>query len=270
VHLTQSSLSSSVRSLERELGSDLFVRSTRQVELTEAGRALLPAARRTVAASEEARDAVAGVRGLLRGQLSLGAIQSVGSVNLLALLTRYHRRHPRVILRLHHDAAPALVRQTADGELELAIVDLPLGPQGDRVQAQSLGSESLLLFVAADDPLAGRRRVRLVDLAEREFVEYRADSAIRSRIDEACTSAGLSRRSCCEVDMLTDLVELVSQGLGVSLLPPAASRLGAGSVVGITTEPQIPRELMLVTPLDRRPSPAASALTSLLRGQLEG
>jgi DNA-binding transcriptional LysR family regulator len=65
-------------------------------------------------------------------------------------------------------------------------------------------------------------------------------------------------------------VELVSQGLGVSLLPPAASRLGAGSVVGITTEPQIPRELMLVTPLDRRPSPAASALTSLLRGQLEG
>jgi DNA-binding transcriptional LysR family regulator len=67
VHLTQSSLSSSVRALERELGSDLFVRSTRRVELTEAGRALLPAARRTVAAAEDGRDAVAGVRGLVRG-----------------------------------------------------------------------------------------------------------------------------------------------------------------------------------------------------------
>jgi DNA-binding transcriptional LysR family regulator len=55
-------LSSWIRSLERELGSELFVRSTRQVELTEAGRALTPAARRAVAAAEEARDAVAGVR----------------------------------------------------------------------------------------------------------------------------------------------------------------------------------------------------------------
>jgi DNA-binding transcriptional LysR family regulator len=269
VHLTQSSLSSSIRSLERELGGDLFVRSTRQVELTEAGRALLPAARRAVEASEEGRDAVAGVRGLLRGQLSLGAIQSVGMVNLPALLTRYHRRHPHVSLRLHHDGVPALVRATADGELELAIVDLPLGPQGDRVHARPLGSESLLLIVAADDPLADRRRVRLVDLADREFVEYRPDSALRASIDEACADAGLKRHSCCEVDMVTDLVELASQGLGVSLLPPAAVRLGRGAVVGIPTAPRIPRELMLVTPLDRQLSPAAQALSAMVDDQLQ-
>jgi DNA-binding transcriptional LysR family regulator len=94
VHLTQSSLSSSIRSLERELGSELFVRSTRQVELTETGRALIPAARRAVVASEEARDAVAAVRGLVRGQLAIGAIQ-LRELNLPALLARYHRRHPR-------------------------------------------------------------------------------------------------------------------------------------------------------------------------------
>jgi len=66
VHLTQSSLSSSIRALERELGSELFVRSTRRVELTEAGRALLPPAQRARAAAEAGRDAVAGVRGLVR------------------------------------------------------------------------------------------------------------------------------------------------------------------------------------------------------------
>ena len=59
VHLTQSSLSSSIRALERELGTDLFVRSTRRVELTDAGRALLPAARRAVSAAEDGLDAVA-------------------------------------------------------------------------------------------------------------------------------------------------------------------------------------------------------------------
>ncbi|HEY2771299.1 MAG TPA: LysR family transcriptional regulator, partial [Solirubrobacteraceae bacterium] len=126
VHLTQSSLSSSVRALERELGSDLFVRSTRQVELTEAGRALLPAARRTIAAAENGRDAVAAVRGVVRGHLAIGAIQSLSRVDLPGLIGRFHRRHPAVTLRIHHVGAPELVRQTADGEIDLAIVDLPL------------------------------------------------------------------------------------------------------------------------------------------------
>jgi DNA-binding transcriptional LysR family regulator len=270
VHLTQSSLSSSIRALERELGDELFVRSTRQVELTEAGRALLPAAQRAIAASEEGRDAVAGVRGLLRGRLSLGAITTLGLVNLPALLARYHRRHPHVTLRVHHAGVPALVRATADGELELAIVDRPLGPQAHRVSAHSLGSESLLLAVAADDPLATRRRVKLADLTDREFVEYRPDSALRASIDHACAAAGLNRRVACEVDHIVELIELVAQGVGISLVPPAAIQLASETIVGIPTEPRIPRELILVTPLDRQPSPAAQALSALLLDELQG
>ena len=228
VHLTQSSLSSSIRALERELGSDLFVRSTRQVELTEAGRALLPAARRAVAAAEEARDAVAAVRGLVRGHLAIGTIQTLGQVDLPGLVARFHRTHPSVTLRLHHTAAPELVRRTADGEIDLAIVDLPLGPQGDRVRAKTIATESLQLAVAADDPIAHRSRVRLSDLADREFIEYRPDSSLRAGIDRACRAVGLQRRVVCEADALPDLVELVALGIRVSLLPPAAIRMTGG------------------------------------------
>lgn len=264
VHLTQSSLSSSVRALERELGSDLFVRSTRQVELTEAGRALLPAARRTVAAAEDGRDAVAAVRGLLRGHLAIGAIQSLGQVHLPGLLARFHRRHPAVTLRIHHVGAPELVRRTADGEIDLALVDLPLGPQGNRVRAHTIATESLQLAVAADDPLAHRSRVRLGDLADREFIEYRPDSSLRASIDRACHAANLHRRVVCEVDALPDLVDLVALGIGVSLLPPAAIRMAGGRAIGVDTDPAIPREVVLVTPLDRGPSPAGAAFLDLL------
>jgi len=266
VHLTQSSLSSSVRALERELGGDLFVRSTRQVELIEAGRALLPAAIRAVAAAEDGRDAVAAVRGLVRGHLAIGAIQSLGQVNLPGLLARFHRRHPAVTLRVRHVGAPELVRHTADGEVDLAIVDLPLGPQGNRVRAQPLATESLQLAVAADDPVAHRSRVQLTDLADLEFVEYRPDSALRASIDRACHTVGLRRHIACEVDALSDLVELVALGVGVSLLPPAAIRMTGGRAIGIATDPAIRRELVLVTPLDREPSPAGAAFLRLLDG----
>ncbi len=264
VHLTQSSLSSSVRALERELGSDLFVRSTRQVELTEAGRALLPAAMRTLSAAEDGRDAVDAVRGVVRGHLAIGAVQALGQVNLLERLARFHRRHPAVTLRVHHVGAPELVRHTADGEIDLAIVDLPLGPQGNRVRAQPIATESLQLAVAADDPVAHRSRVQLTDLADREFIEYRPDSALRASIDRACRTAGLERHIACEVDALPDLVELVALGVGVSLLPPAAIRMAGGRAVGVATDPPVPRELVLVTPLDREPSPAGAAFLHLL------
>jgi DNA-binding transcriptional LysR family regulator len=268
VHLTQSSLSSSVRALERELGSDLFVRSTRQVELTEAGRALLPAARRTVASAEDGLDAVAAVRGLVRGHLAIGAIQALGQVNLAALVARFHRRHPAVTLRIHHLGAAELVRHTADGEIDLAIVDRPLGPQRHRVRERTIATEPLQLAVSADDPAARRRRVRLSDLGDRDFIEYRPDSSLRAHIDHACDAVGLRRRIICEIDALAELVSLVALGLGVSLLPPAAIRISTGGAVGVATDPPIPRELVLVTPLERDPSPAGAAFERLLDDDL--
>ncbi len=264
MHLTQSSLSSSIRALERELGSDLFIRSTRQVELTEAGRTLLPVAKQMVAAAEDARDAVAAVRGLVRGKVAIGAIQSLSRIDIHGMVARFRRRHPAVTIRIHHAGAPELVRRTADGEIDLAFVDLPLGPRGDRVRPHTIASEMLQLAVAADDPLARRNRIRLRDLADRDFIEYRPDSSLRASIDHACQAVGLERHIVCEVDALPDLVELVALGVGMSLLPPGAVQMAGGRAVGITTDPSIARELILVTPLDHAPSPAGLAFLQLV------
>ncbi|WP_158891376.1 LysR family transcriptional regulator [Amycolatopsis anabasis] len=265
LHLTQSSLSASIRSLERELGGELFVRSTRRVELTEAGRALLPSAQRALAAAEQGRDAVAGVHGVLRGRLTIGAIQTLGLVNLPALLARYHRRHPGVSLRLRHSNVRSLVHETLAGKVDLAFVDRPLGDQEDRVRAHSLGAENLVLAVAADDPLARRGRVRLAELADRDFVEYRADSALRASIDAVCRDANLRRHICCEVDTMPVLVDLVAHGLGVALLPPIAVRNAADRVATLPTDPAIHQELLVVTAGNREPSQAATALLDLLK-----
>ena len=106
--------------------------------------------------------------------------------------------------------------------------------------------------------------MRLIDLADRDFVEYRSDSSLRASIDQACHAAGLQRRVACEADTIADLVELVALGLGVSLLPPAAIRMAGGRAIGLATQPSIARDLMLVTPVEREPSPAGSAFLELL------
>ncbi len=140
-------------------------------------------------------------------------------------------------LRIHYVGAPELVRRTADGEVDLAFVDLPLGPQGDRVRARKLAAEPLQVAVAAGDPLAHRSCTWLSDLVDREFIEYRPDSSLRASIDRACHEVGLHRHIVCEVDALPDLVQLVTLGVGVSLLPPAGIRTSGSRAIGIATDP---------------------------------
>jgi DNA-binding transcriptional LysR family regulator len=130
MHVAQSSPSASIGALERELGEALFVRDNRWVALTQAGRALLPAARRALAAADEGRAAVAGVRGVLHGQLNAGAIQTLGVVDLAALLAAFRRGHPGVTIRPSHDAASVLARAAADAELDIAFIDGPVDPAG--------------------------------------------------------------------------------------------------------------------------------------------
>jgi DNA-binding transcriptional LysR family regulator len=127
LHIVQSGLSASIRALARELGAALFVRTTRRVTLTPAGHALLPQARRTLAAARAATDAVAAVQGLLRGTLAVGTMQILPpTVDLVAVLGRFHAAHPGVELHLRHAGTGTLLEQVAAGTLDLALV-APVG-----------------------------------------------------------------------------------------------------------------------------------------------
>jgi DNA-binding transcriptional LysR family regulator len=265
VHIVQSSLSASIHALERELGDALFVRDNRRVALTPAGRALLPAARRALAAAEEGQAAVAGIRGELHGRLLVGAIQTLGVIDLPATLARLHCDHPGITIRLTHTAASALARAVADAELDIAFLDDPVDTT--RLTRIELGHDDLVLAVPAGDPLATRRTIRLADraLREREFVDYRTDSALTAQIDAACATAGLARRVSCEAQNMQYLTEFVRHGLGLALLPPAAIRTAGGGIHTIDITPPIRRDIFAVIPARRPPTGPTQALMELIR-----
>lgn len=261
VHVVQSTLSASISNLERELGTPLLIRNSRRVDLTATGRALLPAARRALAAVDDVRATVDAVRDLLRGHLAIGVVQALGLIDLPTLLVRYRQRYPGIGLMLKHSTIDGLVRETVDGDLDLAFVNRPFDTR--RVNALPLGTESLVLAVPHHDPLAAERVVALADLENRVFIGCRKEFAIRTRIDASCAAVGISCNVCCETDALSDLVDLVRSGLGIALLPPSAVR--GPDLVAVRTRPAIPWELAVVTPAERPASPAAAAFLDMLR-----
>jgi DNA-binding transcriptional LysR family regulator len=148
-HISQSALSTSIRSLERELGVPLFARTTRKVELTEAGRVLLDEARGTLAAATSARNAVLAMRGLLRGSLTVGGIPTPGQLDQAALLARFRDRYPAVHIRYVRDTSMALIPEVESSRLDVAFVSLPSYEAVDRVFARA-GQERRVPFEVND------------------------------------------------------------------------------------------------------------------------
>lgn len=222
LHIAQSGLSASIRSLERELGAPLFLRSTRQVQLTPAGQALLVEAVRALAASNAAKDAVAAVQGLLRGSLSIGSLQCLHAVHLPTLLAGFLSAHPGLEIRLRQGGSGELVELVRAGRLDMAFVSRPARPAED-VVVTALDSEPLVLACALGHRLAAQDRAKPADLADEQFVDFPADWGTRDLADRVLAAAGVERRVGLEVTDVHSLLDLVAFGLGVALVPRSFS-----------------------------------------------
>jgi DNA-binding transcriptional LysR family regulator len=218
IHIVQSGLSSSIRSLERELGTSLFIRSTRRVELSEAGRAFLPEARAVLVAARKAREAVGAVDGLLRGKLSIGIMQVLDPVDLPTLLGRFRIEHPGVEIRLRQAGASVLVDEVRTGELDLAFVGVP-SRELKGVDATILADEAMFVALPREHRLTARGEVGLRDLRDESFAVLPIDWGVRVAADRAFAAAGISRRIAFEVNDVSTLLDLVAAGLGVMLVP---------------------------------------------------
>ncbi|MGW3622965.1 LysR family transcriptional regulator [Streptomyces sp. NPDC000880] len=264
IHLVQSALSVSIRSLERELGSRLFERTTHHVELTDAGQALLVEARRTLRAADAARDAVAAVHGGVRGTVRVGIMHSSALIDLGNLLARYHQERPlvQIVPSAVQGGSTELARQVIDGNLDLAFTSLPGGyPPG--LTAHLLVSEPMSLACPPDHPFAGHRVVPLAELDGAQFVDFPPGWGTRRSIDQLFLESGLQREIAVEVADIGTVVELVRAGFGFAFLSPSL----VPDTRRVTLRPAQPRPVLsvsLITPNDRPLSAAARALIDLV------
>jgi DNA-binding transcriptional LysR family regulator len=264
LHLVQSALSVSIRALERELGGRLFDRNTHRVELTDAGQALVPEARRTLAAADAARDAVAAVHGGVRGTVRIGIMHSLSLVDLAALLTRYHRERPQVQLvpRTARAGSVELTAEVEEGRLDLAFASLPEGFPAT-ISAHALASEEMLLACPPDHPFAKRRIIPLAELDGERFVDFPAGWGNRLAVDRLFLEAGIRREIAVEVADVPNVIGLVKAGLAVAFIGPSMVPDSKGLPLR-HVRPGPVYTVSLITPELRPLSAAARALADLV------
>jgi DNA-binding transcriptional LysR family regulator len=217
LHTVQSTVSSMVSALERDLGVTLFVRTTRQVRLTEAGVAFVPAARRALAAAQEVRAAARATVPGLHGTVTVGTMQGLWP-GLQRGMLAMSKEHPDVIVELRQAPAAVMQEEIRNGTLDLAVVALT--SQEERgLASRLLWQEPMVLVTGRAEPLADDDPVPLSAVAGRPFVDFPEGWAVRHEVDRALRAAKVARGRRFEVNDLLSAADLVESNLAVSILP---------------------------------------------------
>jgi DNA-binding transcriptional LysR family regulator len=221
LRVSQPAVAEQVRKLERALGTALFARAGRGVVVTEAGRAFAEHARRTLESLENAVDSVGELTSLRDGVVSLGTFSAPSAWRFDELAAGFLARHPGMTVRLVGRNSAATADRVRRGELEAAIVLLPIDDQ--QLTVRPLVRDEVL-YVSAT---RGRTRepATIERLAARPLVFYDADAAeadpIRRQLAERAQADGLRLRARVEVENMDLALQLVARGLGDTYLPSA-------------------------------------------------
>jgi DNA-binding transcriptional LysR family regulator len=269
LHLVQSAVSAGIRGLERELGTALFHRDTRHVELSDAGHALLPEARNVLSAVTLASDSVAQVGSGLRGSVTLGIMQAQGMrrVSTARLIAGFQREHPGVRISARHvGGSTEMARQIEEGGLDLGILSLiDKAPAG--LELTPLANEPILLACAPGHPLASSETVTLTDLAAERFVDLPEGWGVRMATDRAFAAAGVPRTVSFELNDSASVIDFVREGLGVALLPVPMAAIAPEVLQIPIADAALSFDIFLAEPTGRRRTAAATALGTAIRAQ---
>jgi LysR family hydrogen peroxide-inducible transcriptional activator len=247
--VTQPALSLQIRELEELLGVQLFERGRRQVLVTPAGERIALRAREALRRIDDLLDEARAARRPLTGRLSLGVIPTVAPYLLPLALPAVRAAHPELELLLREDQTQRIVGRLREGELELLLLALPI--EGDDLESLPLFEEPFVLAVPTSHPLARNHEpVSEAELAGQPVVLLEEGHCLRAQALALCESAGARESGGIQATSLGTLVQMVANGLGITLLPASSlgveARPGSGLALRAFTAPQPGRTVGLV------------------------
>ncbi|MEV8630140.1 LysR substrate-binding domain-containing protein [Streptosporangium sp. NPDC051023] len=263
MRVAQPSLSKQIRALEADLGAPLFSRARGNVTLTAAGEALLPLARRMLADAETARREVGELAGLRRGRVRLGATPSLCAGLMADALARFHREYPGIELLVEEGGSRDLVRVLARGQLDLALIIMPLQSDDPALVTEEVLREDLVV-VSPSISHARRPYMRIQDLRGQPMVMFRRGYDLREATLGACRQAGFEPRLSVEGGEMDAVLRFVEAGLGIALVPSMVLDGRPGLTGTPLAPPGLRRTIAIAHRKDVEPTRAAQAFRDTL------
>lgn len=263
-NVAQPSLTRAIQKLEDEFGGLLFHRERANTHLTELGRAMLPHLQRTFEAAQSARQLASGFKKGDVVHLRLGVSRAVPAAAVAGVLRGVQQAVPSLELTIGAGADSKLVEEAVAGDLDLFMVGDD-GELPDKVHSWALNREPMLAVMRPDHALAALDTISVKDFDNVDMIVL-TNCPIADRFQQLCMDAGATPKCQKRVANCDQVVSLVLEGLGVSILPPSMiddDRVVAKRIEGVTLD----RAITLGTVAGRKFSPASDAFIKLARAR---
>ncbi|MBN68881.1 MAG: hyalin [Gimesia sp.] len=221
LNISQPALSRSIQKLEEELGQPVFERKTRSVALTDAGTLLQSRAQQILALIEDTKAEISDDG--RSGQIRIGAIPTIAPFFLPNLLRQFSTEFPAASIIVQEDTTDHLLKRCTQGEIDLAILALPVPAK--YLEIEELFQEELLLVLPPDHPLVNKPQIRLNDIKSLPFVLLDEAHCLSDNIVSFCRQRSFHPVAVEQTSQLAMVQELVSLSHGISMVPQMARKL---------------------------------------------
>ena len=269
VLLSQPALSQSIRQLEEQVGSPLFVRTTRKVELTPLGASFLLEVKALLQQFDRMMTDVNDLVTYKHGKVSIACLPSVASRLMPRVLKVSESLHPGIRVTIRD-----MNMQSITSELLAGTCDLGIGGReeaGPGLRAMTIGYDRFFVLVPVSFALARHRKLQWTDLEGQPFIALSHETGIRGLVDQALETAGAKVKIFSEVTNITTLVAMVEEGLGLSALPSLLMPRASHSFLRMRPiiDPELRRALRLYWRENSGLTPAAQAVLKALIATVE-
>lgn len=219
LHMTQPAVTMQVQSLEDYFGTKLLQRSTKRIELTEAGRALMPYAQRSIDLIRDTDQAMSAFTTQLKGRLQLGSSLTIGEYILPRLLGPFGQEYPHISISLKVMNTSQIMEDILNHQLNFGLIEAPVNHPDMHMEA--VMSDELRLIVSRNHPLADRESVTLDEVMEYPFVLREQGSGTRLVMEDQLRKKKIdpaSMKVIMELGSTGAVKSAVEAGLGVSFV----------------------------------------------------
>ena len=230
LHVSQPSISKAIQNFEAELGVPLFYRSSKQLELTDAGQAVLINSMQVLESFQNLRSELTDLMQLKKGQIRIGIPPIVGAEFFSKLISVYKEQNPYIEILLTEVGTKRIREEIETGELDIGLV-CSVTSTNENLETIRFLKDPLQLIVHESHPLAHQKTITMGDLANEAFIIYRKDFILFDRIIEDCKNHGFYPTIACETTQKDLFIEMVQARLGIALLPQKiAEKIPYGSI----------------------------------------
>ncbi|MFD1176162.1 selenium metabolism-associated LysR family transcriptional regulator [Paenibacillus puldeungensis] len=223
LHMTQPAVTMQIQSLEDYFGSKLLVRSTKRIDLTEAGKTLLPYARQSLELIRETEQAMSRFASMLEGRLQLGASLTIGEYVLPRMLGPFGQQFPQISIMLKVMNTTQIIEEIVNHQLNFGLVEAPV--QHPDLVSEPVMEDELKLIVPAGHPLSGKGTVSIEEVISYPFVLREKGSGTRQVMEEVFNQRGLNPdriQTIMELGSTGAVKSAVEAGVGITIISPSS------------------------------------------------